>query len=100
MVNEANSLRTLDGTVVLLKTDPVAKWLVLTFAILSTILALSATILRLHFWKVRNVGIVSHSSDESLPIFHNSIYYLGNKYISKLQLLNKLIYERHHMYGG
>ncbi len=53
MVNEANSLRTLDGTVVLLKTDPVAKWLVLAFAILSTTLALSTTILSLHFWKVR-----------------------------------------------
>ena len=26
---------------------------------------------------------------KSMPIFHKSIYYRGNKYISKLQLLNK-----------
>ena len=41
MNNEANSLRTQDGTLILLQTNPTAKWLVLVFAIVSSIVGVT-----------------------------------------------------------
>ena len=49
MSNEANSLRTPDGTLILLKTDQIAKWLVLVFAIVSSIIGVIGILASLTF---------------------------------------------------